>query len=201
MEWITTTQVLEEMKGDNGTHVWVRFRDTFYPVICNFAKSLGLNETDAEDAAQETMLAFIKAYRQGGYRREKGPFGHWLFGVARRVIMNYRKHLPREHLIGDKTEGTCFWDKIADENAVRHTWETEWRQMVLERCLQQARREIDSKVYSAFELYALEQKPIEEVCRALSMSPNAVYIAKSRVLSKLRQLQQDFEETGEEAVL
>jgi RNA polymerase sigma-70 factor (ECF subfamily) len=65
--------------------------------------------------------------------------------------------------------------------------------MVLQRCLQQARREMDPKVFSAFELYALSQKPIEEVCRQLSMSRNAVYIAKSRVLSKLRQLEQDFE--------
>lgn len=197
MEWITTTRVLEDLKGDNDTHVWIKFRDNFYPVICNFAKRLGLNETDAEDAAQETMLAFLKAFRQGSYTREKGHLGQWLFGVAKRVILNYRKRLPREHLVADKTGQTSFWDKVADDT-VRHTWESEWRQMVLERCLQQARREIDPKTFSAFELYALEQKPVDQVCRELSMSLNAVYVAKSRVLSKLRQLQQDFEHCSED---
>ena len=72
---------------------------------------------------------------------------------------------------------------------------------MLERCLQQARRELDQKVFKAFELYALSQKPLEEVCQTLGMSRNAVYIAKSRVLSKLRQLQHDFEGFGKDSIL
>jgi RNA polymerase sigma-70 factor (ECF subfamily) len=193
MEWVTTTQVLENLKESNDTIAWTNFRDHFCPVIFNFAKKLGLSETDAEDAAQETMLAFLKAFRNGKYNREKGHLGNWLFGVARRTILDFRKRLPREHLVADNTTGTSFWDMAADENSVRCTWDTGWRNMVLERCLQQARREFDQKVFGAFELYALSQRPIEEVCQTLGMSRNAVYIAKSRVLSRLRQLQHDFE--------
>ena len=201
MQWVTTTQVLEELKESNDTLVWTMFRDHFYSVVINFAKTLGLSETDAEDAAQETMLAFIKAFREGKYNREKGHLSHWLFGVARRVILNFRKRLPREHFIADNTSGTSFWDMVANEEAVRHTWDTEWRYMMLERCLQQARRELDQKVFKAFELYALFQNPVEDVSKTLGMSRNAVYIAKNRVLSKLRQLQQDFEGLGERTVL
>lgn len=201
MEWVTTTQVLEGLKELDDTLAWTSLRDHFYPVIFNFAKTLGLSETDAEDAAQETMLAFLKAFRDGKYNREKGHLSHWLFGVAKRTILDFRKRLPREHFVADNTTGTSFWDMIADENGIRHTWDTEWRYMVLERCLQQARRELDQKVFKAFELYALLQKPIEEVCQTLAMSRNAVYIAKSRVLSKLRQLQHDFEGISSDSVL
>ncbi|MGA2916777.1 MAG: sigma-70 family RNA polymerase sigma factor [Sedimentisphaerales bacterium] len=201
MEWVTTTQVLESLKESNDTLAWTRFRDHFYPVIFRFAKVLGLSETDAEDAAQETMLTFLKLFRDGKYNREKGHLGHWLFGIAKRTILDFCKRLPRERLVADKTTGTSFWDMAADENSVRHTWDTEWRNMVLERCLQQARRELDQKVFQAFELYALSQKPIEEVCQTLGMSRNAVYIAKSRVLSRLRQLQHDFEGFSKDSIL
>jgi len=201
MEWITTTQVLEDLKKSNDTIIWTNFRDHFYPVVINFAKTLGLSETDAEDATQETMLAFLEAFRDGKYDREKGHLSHWLFGVAKRVILNFRKRLPRERLVADNTTGTSFWDMVGDDNAVQHTWDSEWRRMVLERCLQQARRELDEKVFRAFELYALSEKPVEEVSKILGMSLNAVYIAKSRVLSRLRQLQQDFEGLGERTVL
>ena len=201
MEWVTTTQVLEDLRESNDTVAWISFRDHFYPVIFNFAKTLGLSATDAEDAAQETMLAFLKAFRDGKYNREKGQFSHWLFGVAKRVILNFRKRLPREHFVADNTMGTSFWDMMADENAVRHTWDTEWRHMVLERCLQQARRELDQKVFKAFELYALFQNPVEDVSKTLGMSRNAVYIAKSRVLSRLRHLQQDFEGFSKDSIL
>lgn len=193
MNWVTTTQVLEDLKGSNDAFAWSNFRDHFYPALFNFARSLGLSATDAEDAAQETMLAFLKAFRGGKYNRKKGQLSHWLFGVARRVILNFRKRRPREYVIKDDTTGTSFWDMVADENAFKHTWDTEWRRMVLERCLQQVRKEVDQKIYEAFELYALNQRPVEEVSKTLGMSQNAVYIAKSRVLSKLRQLQQDFE--------
>jgi len=201
MDWITTTQVLEDLKESNDILAWTSFRNHFYSVIFNFAKTLGLSATDAEDATQETMLAFLKAFRDGKYDREKGQFSHWLFGVARRVILNFRKRLPRKHFIADNTTGTSFWDMVTDKNTVRHTWDTEWRYMVLERCLWQARRELDQKVFNAFELYALSQKPVDEVCRILGMSRNAVYIAKSRVLSKLRELQKDFEGFSKDSIL
>ncbi|MHC4534106.1 MAG: RNA polymerase sigma factor [Planctomycetota bacterium] len=169
MDWVTTTQVLEDLKESNDILAWTSFRNHFYSVIFNFAKTLGLSATDAEDATQETMLVFLKAFRDGKYDREKGQFSHWLFGVARRVILNFRKRLPRKHFIVDNTTGTSFWDMVTDKNAVRNTWDTEWRYMVLERCLWQARREFDQKVFNAFELYALSQKPVDEVCRILGM--------------------------------
>lgn len=201
MQWITTTKVLEDLRGAEDTLAWNKLRDHFYPMIFNFAKSLGLSAADAEDAAQETMIAFLRALRDGKYDKQRGQLSHWLFGVAKRVILNFRKRLPREHLVADATTGTSFWDRLQDANAVRQTWDNEWRRMVLEKCLRQARRQLDQKAFRAFELYALFQKPVTEVAQMLGMSRNAVYIAKSRVLSKLRQLQQDFEESGKDAVL
>jgi len=192
---------LEDLKGSNDALVWNTFRDHFYPVIVNFSRSLGLSSTYAEDAAQEAMLTFLKAFRDGRYNREKGRLGSWVFGVARRVILNFRKRLPREYTVADNSTDTSFWDMIEDENAVKHTWETEWRRMVLERCLQQARREFDSKVFRAFELYALSEQSVTEIGRILGMSQNAIYIAKSRVLSRLRQLVLEFDELSEGAGL
>jgi RNA polymerase sigma-70 factor (ECF subfamily) len=201
MQWVTTTQVLEDLKSSKETPAWQQFCNYFYPVVANFARKLGLSATDAEDAAQETMVEFLKAFRGGKYDREQGRLSSWLLGVAKHVILNLRGNQPLERLIADKTTGTSFWDMIEDEHGIKHTWDTEWRQMVLTRCLEQARRESDQKVFKSFELYALLQKPVEEVCQTLGMSRNAVYIAKSRILSKLRQLQHDFEGFGKDSTL
>ena len=65
--------------------------------------------------------------------------------------------------------------------------------MVLTKCLEQARRELDPNVFEAFELYALSEIPVDDVAQRLRMSRNAVYIAKSRVLSRLRELEHQFE--------
>jgi RNA polymerase sigma-70 factor (ECF subfamily) len=193
MQWITTTHVLNELRSSNDGLVWNTFRDHFYPVIVNFAQRLGLSGALAEDAAQETMLAFLKSFRSGNYNREKGKLSSWIFGIARLTILDCRKKAPREKIISEGTDTTSFWDQVVDEKTVEAAWEVEWRKMVLERCLARASKEFGQKIYRAFELYAFEQKPIEEVCHTLDMSRNAVYIAKNRVLSKLRSLQQEFE--------
>jgi RNA polymerase sigma-70 factor (ECF subfamily) len=193
MEWVTTTQVLEELQSSNDAPAWQKFCGHFHTVVVNFAKHMGLSVPDAEDAAQETMLAFVKAFRDGKYNRDKGHLSDWLFGIAKHVILNFRKRQPLEQLMADKTTGTSFWDMIQDDHNIKLSWETEWRHMVLAKCFEQARREFDPKVFKAFELYALTQTAVDKVAQQLEMSRNAVYIAKCRVLSRLRELDGQFE--------
>ena len=144
------------------------------------------------------MLTFVRAFRDGKYSKEKGRLSNWLFGIAKRVILNLRGHKPLEHLVADKTTGTSFWDLIKDDYSLTQNWENQWRQMVLIRCLEQVQQQFEPKVYRAFELYALSNVPVAEVAQQLKISSNAVYIAKSRVLSKLRQLERQFEDQEEE---
>ncbi len=166
-----------------------RHRDMVYATCY---RVLG-NRADAEDAAQETMATFFKAFRDGKYDPCKGRLSNWLFGIAKRVILNLRGRQPLEHLIADKATGTSFWDMVQDDKTLGRAWELEWQQMVMKRCLEQVRQEYDPKVFGAFRHYAIDQFAVEEVCQKFDMSRNAVYIAKSRVLSRLRELRQRFE--------
>lgn len=193
MTWTTSTQILEDLQSACGETAWQRLHDNFYTVIVNFARHLGLSAVDAEDAAQETMLAFMEAFRQGKYRREKGHLSHWLFGVARRTIYNYRKKRRPEKQIASREGETSFWDKVPDEQADQHTWAAEWQQMVLKKCMERARKELNPQTFRAFELYALGKMSVEQVAQRLDMTPNAVYIAKNRVLTRLRELEKEFE--------
>ena len=201
MEWVTTTQVLEELQSSNDAPAWQRFCGHFHTVVVNFARHMGLSIPDAEDAAQETMLAFVKAFRDGKYNRDKGHLSDWLFGIAKHVILNLRKRQPLEKLVADKTTGTSYWNLVEDPDAGKFSWDTQWRHMTLMACLEQVRKELDPAVFEAFRLYALEDKPVEEVAVQLTMSHNAVYIAKSRVLSRLRQLEREFEGLDEKVVV
>ena len=192
-QWVTTTQLIEELRITDNTSAWTHFCSHFQPVIVRFARRLGLSSVDAEDAAQETMTVFFEAFNEGKYDPKKGRLSSWLFGVANRVILNMLKHRPLEHTMADETTGTSFWEMIKDDQSIRQTWETEWRQMVLKKCLDQARHEFETHVVKAFELYGLNNAPLEQVCRELDMSKNAVYIAKSRVLARVRELAQEFD--------
>ena len=192
-QWLTTTQLLEDLKTTRNESAWTEFCSHFQPVVIEFAKRLSLSNVEAEDAAQETMTAFFKAFKEGKYDPDKGRLSNWLFGIAKRVILNLRGRQPLEKLIADKATGTSFWDMVQDDRTLDRTWELQWQQMVLKRCLDQVRQEFDPKVFGAFRNYAIDKFEIEEVCERFDMSRNAVYIAKSRVLSRLRELKKQFE--------
>ena len=182
MRWITTTQLLHELRERSESPAWESLCQHFRPVIEHFALHLGLSHDQAQDAAQETLMAFVKAFRQGKYDREHGPLSAWLFGIARNTIRHQQCREARHNSPNPRSDVT------ENEESLKQTWETQWQRILLARCLTRVQQETDPAVYEAFRLYALEDQSPEQVARHLDISRNAVYIAKSRVLSRLRVL-------------
>ena len=56
-----------------------------------------------------------------------------------------------------------------------------------ERCVRLIRTEFEERTWRAFWAAAVDGRPAAEVAAELGMSPGAVYIAKSRVLKRLRE--------------
>ncbi len=193
-EWETTTKALEELKSSEDGEMWGAFCEHAILMLVNFCKRLGLSEFYAEEVTQETMLEFIKAFRNGKYIREKGRLRSWLFGMAVKVMRNLRRRLWRQRLVQVDKTGTCCWDMIEDQNAVKHAEDIEWGRMVLTFCLEQVRGKFTPQVIKAFELYAIQERPADEVAEELNMSRSAVYAAKHKVLARMRKFAKQFDD-------
>ena len=72
MDWVTTSTILENLRDFQNGSAWDRFVSRFHKPILSFIRELGFSETDAEDVAQEALLDFAAAYRDGRYDRSKG---------------------------------------------------------------------------------------------------------------------------------
>jgi RNA polymerase sigma-70 factor (ECF subfamily) len=59
--------------------------------------------------------------------------------------------------------------------------------VVYERCVGLMRSEFEERTWRAFWRVAIDDRPATEVAAELGMTPGAVYIAKSRVLKRLRE--------------
>jgi len=197
-DWKTTTKILERLKkAPNDSDAWNIVTHHFGNMVVNFYRRLGLSAANADDIAQETMLVFMKAYRAGKYDRERARLRDWFWGIARNVTRNYKRHLPRERTIADDTTGTSFWNRIPDEKALKHTWDTGWNRIDFMGYIEQVRQKSPPREFKAFKLYALLDIPAIDVAKQLNITVNSVYIAKSRVLSRTRELMEsEFEETG-----
>lgn len=194
MKTVTSTTLLELLLQAGDADGWKQFHDRYWPMIVAFARKQGLGDNDAEDVGQETVMAFIQSYGNGGFDRGKGRLRSWLFGIASHKCTDVLRRRMRENVVCPETSGTCFLDRIPSADEMETTWSAAWQHAVLKACLAEVAQEVQPKTYEAFDLYVLQEWPVENVAAKLGMTENAVYIAKNRVLSRARELLPRMEE-------
>ncbi len=65
-------------------------------------------------------------------------------------------------------------------------WKRIWLREHLKYCLRAIGSEFAPKTLQAFESTVLHDKPVDHVCETLKMNRNQVYLARSRVLRRLK---------------
>jgi RNA polymerase sigma-70 factor (ECF subfamily) len=184
---VTSASLLAGLRDPSDTARWERFVERYRPLIVRFARGLGFAADDAEDLAQEALLAFSKAYLAGRYDPARGRLRSWLFGIVHtRVRDANRRRRDREQQAGDTAQEHALRDGPAVEDELAQQWEAEWRDAVLAEGLRVVRAEVEEATWRAFDAFARAGRPAEEVADELGLTPNAVYGAKRRVLRRLR---------------
>ena len=187
----TNTCLLVGLRDLRNEQVWQEFSNRYSPVLINFGRRLGLSEQDAEDAAQETLISFSNAYRDGQYDPAKGRLRTWLLGIAGNRVRDLHRRRDKKAKAGASTQ---VFDNLADDHSMSEAWEDEWRQAVLKACITELRQQVEPVTLEAFELYALKGVEADEVAKRLGISRNAVFLAKSRLIARLRDMQTQMEE-------
>ena len=194
MEWLTTSTVLASLRDFDNRQAWDRFVSRFREPIHNFARTVGLAESDAEDVAQETLVAFAESYRRGSFDPAKGRLSQWLFGIAQKKALDERRRGARRPLSpGSSEAGGLEQLAVASEAALFASWDQEWEQALLEKCLEQVRVEVEPVTYQAFEMVVRESQDAAQAAAALGVPVKTVYNAKHRVLKRIRELRAEIE--------
>ena len=184
---MTTSTLLDALRSFQDD-AWSRFAERFRGPVVGFGRRLGLAEAEAEDLAQETLLAFADAHRAGRFDPERGRLSSWLFGIAWRQAQRLRADRER----ADPPASTGYLEQLPEGEA-SVDWDREWEAALMARCLERARRETSEASWSAFELTVLQGLAAEEAARRLEVGVKSVYNAKHRVLRRVRQLREDLE--------
>ncbi len=182
----TNTALLQGLHNAGDTAAWRVFDARYRPIIIGFARRVGLSDADAADVAQETILQFITEYRQGRYDRSRARLRAWLIGIARaRVAGAFRKAAVRR----EKAGVTAVVD-LEDDGALSSLWDQERRAAILQLAMEELRSSTrtSDKTIQAFDMLTVRQLPPAAVAEALGMTVHDVYLAKSRVAQRLREI-------------
>jgi RNA polymerase sigma-70 factor (ECF subfamily) len=188
----TRTTLLERLKDWRDDPSWQEFFDTYWKLIYGFAIRSGLNEAEAHDVVQETMLSVAKHIPNFKYDRTIGSFKHWLLTMTRWRISDQVRRRKNSVAVTDDENATetktGHVNKVPDPASldVEALWESEWEKNLLEAAVNKVRRQLDPEKYQIFDLLVNKEWPVQKVADTFGMTVNQVYLAKHRVTELIK---------------
>ncbi len=179
----THSSLLIRIRDITDSKAWSDFHSLYSELIFRYALARGVNKCDADDIRSACFEAVVRQIKKFEYMRDRGGFKSWLRTIVnRRVIDLQRKRYPIS-----LESGALELIPGKDLNS-SELWETEWKKQHLRYCVERASREVPDKTAESFRLLVEDGCSVEEISEQLGLTINQVYKAKSRMLSKIRQI-------------
>jgi RNA polymerase sigma-70 factor (ECF subfamily) len=190
----TRASLLVRLRDPHDHAAWTEFVDLYVPVIYGYARKQGLQDADAVDLSQEVITAVAGAVSRLEYDPQRGAFRSWLFTVVRRKLANWR----RGQRLRPRGTGARATQWLLEQCPVlgdgEAEWEAEWERRLFAWACEQVRRDVSGVTWQAFWRTAVEDRPGKQVAAELGMTAGAVYLARRRVLARLKDLLQSAQE-------
>src|SRR5688572_21724915 len=184
---LTRASLLVQLRDGTNHVAWQEFVKLYGPVVYGFARKRGLQDADAADLMQDVMRSVSAAIARLDYDRNQGTFRGWLFTISRNKIFNFLSaRRIRPQASGD-TDAVRMLNAQPDDHESADTWELEYQRRLASLAMERIQREFQEKSWRAFWLTAVEGQPAGEVSKQLGLSAGAIYVAKSRVLARLKE--------------
>ena len=187
---VTRRSLVSRLKNWDDQSSWNEFFDAYWRLIYSAALKAGLNDAEAQDVTQETIITVSKSIRSFEYDRKKGSFKGWLLNTTRwRIADQFRRrdknvvqlHRPDE-------DGSNPIENIPDPSSENWTasWDRDWERHVYAAALQRVKAQIAPEQFQIFDCYVNKEWPAAKVAKSLSISLGQVYIAKHRVTTAIK---------------
>jgi RNA polymerase sigma-70 factor, ECF subfamily len=193
---------------------WERFVKIYSPIIYRWCRRSGLAAEDAADVFQEVLASVIRRLPEFRRDRPQDTFTGWLAAITRNKV---RDHYRRRHGRARARGGTTAQRQLADipdqkkgtgpfcrngpegasHNRVLSPFsdledsiqpDAESAAWLSRQTLNVIRAEFEVRTWEAFWRTTIDGQPPAGVAEDLAMTVPAVYMAKSRVLRRLRQV-------------
>jgi len=178
----TPASLLERLRRPGEREAWDRFVELYTPFLFYWARRLGLREEDAADLVQDVFAILLTKLPEFTYDPSKS-FRTWL----RTVTLNCWRESHRRHAAEPRAGAEVDWAALPAPDDLEALWESEYRQHLARRAMELMRADFEPATWKACCEVVVNGRPAAEVAAELDTTVGAVYAAKFRVLSRLRE--------------
>lgn len=189
----TRATLINRLKDWRDQASWQDFFDTYWKLIYGLARKFGLNEEDAQDVVQETMVSVANQMPNFKYNPEIGSFKSWLRTLIRwRIADLMRKRggaitvpISGETETGEEPAGLKELPDTGNQT-IEQLYEQEWQKNLLDAAVAKVKRKLDPQRYQIFDFYVNKEWPPEKVAATFKISVDQVYLAKHRITEMIK---------------
>jgi RNA polymerase sigma-70 factor (ECF subfamily) len=181
MPELTSATLLERLRDRDNAAAWQRFVALYTPLI-RLWLGRHLQPADVEDLTQEVLTVLVAKVPAFEHAGRPGSFRAWLRAVCVNCLRAFWRNRP------PATDTDALLRQLEDPHGEgSRRWDQEHDDHVLRRALDLIEPEFKPATWRAFRRLVTDGATPEEVAAELGLTVNAVFIAKSRVLRRLRE--------------
>jgi RNA polymerase sigma factor (sigma-70 family) len=190
---LTRRTLLSRLRNLDDQESWRTFFDLYWRLLYNVARKSGLDDADAQEIVQDTVIAVARKMPEFRYDPARGTFRQWLLRITRRRIIDHLRRIYRqspkaevalESLDEDEEYATAAIDENA--SAIEAAWNEEWEKSTFDAALACVRTSINPRHFQVFDYCVLKEWPASKVAATLGLNAAQVYLAKHRVAQAMK---------------
>jgi RNA polymerase sigma-70 factor (ECF subfamily) len=180
----TSISLLQRVR-DNDAKAWVQLVEVYSPLVFRWCRRSGLQQADVEDLCQEVFRSVYRGLPGFRLGKPDSSFRAWLRTIA---INRVRDHLAKRPAIGrGGSDAAADLAAVADPVSAESDDDIQEVSILYRRLTQVMRNDFEEKTWQSFSRVVIDGEAVETVAADLGMTPNAIYLAKARVLHRLRE--------------
>ena len=192
----TSESLIAQVKDLGDGASWTEFVGIYQPVILRMAGRRGLQQADGLDVVQQVFVSVAKSIEDWSPVAGGPPFRAWLATIARNAITNALTRRPQDRAVG----GSSVVDQLhalPSVEATRSELLREAQHQIVLWVAEHIRHEFSDEVWFSFHRTAIGGESVAEVARSLTRSTGAIYVARYRVIARLKEKVQEVSHTWE----
>ena len=189
----TRDSLLARVRSAADRDAWDQFALIYRPVIYRLARHRGLQDADAQDLAQRVLIAVASAIGRWEKSNESVRFRHWLSRVTRNAIINALSRQPHDRAAGGSSVLELLNEQPGDNPEAEAEIELEYRRELYLRAATIVRGDVEAITWRAFEMTVIQSRSIDETAIELEKPVGTIYVARSRVMRRLRAVVKELE--------
>lgn len=177
----TPLSLLDRLLNHDDADAWRHFALIYEPLLRRWVGRNVSQPAATDDIVQEVLAALLEGLPKFQHNLRPGAFRSWLKSIT---IHRIRRHWRTEQITARYLSQI---EDLEDPNSkLSRVWDDEHDRHLLGVLLDRIQPEFDPRTWAIFQRVVIDGVSPRDVAREFASSANAVYIAKARILKRLR---------------